>query len=85
MLREQMLKGKFSFEQPVHSGAYEVVIKMLGFNPAIQSVRVKDKPVSITARLTESVTTLNTVNITAKKNAISAWQTGSRYRIDAPV
>ncbi|HTH82971.1 MAG TPA: carboxypeptidase-like regulatory domain-containing protein [Mucilaginibacter sp.] len=57
-------KGQF-FLNAISSGSYEIVIKMLGFDTFIQSISVNNKPVNISAVLTESNTMLNTVNVTA--------------------
>ncbi|MDB4926690.1 carboxypeptidase-like regulatory domain-containing protein [Mucilaginibacter sp.] len=64
-------EGKFSFSN-IQAGSYEIVIKMLGFNPAIQNITIKDKPIRLSVTLTESNITLNTINITANRNTTSA-------------
>jgi len=51
-------EGKFSFDK-IRPGTYEVVVKMIGFEPDIQNVTIIDKPVSITA----NITSLKTVTI----------------------
>ncbi|HTK20162.1 MAG TPA: carboxypeptidase-like regulatory domain-containing protein [Mucilaginibacter sp.] len=63
-------EGKFSFDG-LQPGSYEVAIKMLGFEPFIQDVTIHDKSINLLAKLTESVTALNTVNITATRNKLS--------------
>jgi hypothetical protein len=62
--------GEFSFDD-IQPGSYEVVIKMLGFNPAVLSVDVQTRPVKIIAVLTESVTALNEGNVSVAKKIIS--------------
>ncbi|MDB5118019.1 MAG: hypothetical protein JWQ79_3511 [Mucilaginibacter sp.] len=57
-------EGKFVFHIASQSD-YELVIKMLGFEPYIQNIAIHDKPVNISVRLKESNTILNTVNINA--------------------
>jgi len=54
--------GKFSFGN-ITPGTYEVVVKMLGFEPDIQSVTVRDKPISLIVTLKESITALKAVTI----------------------
>ncbi len=54
--------GKFSFNN-ITPGTYEVVVKLLGFEPDIQSVTIREKSANLTARLKESVTALKGVNI----------------------
>ena len=51
-------EGKFSFDK-IKPGTYEVVVKMVGFEPDIQNVTIIDKPVIITA----NITSLKTVTI----------------------
>ena len=63
--------GKFTFDG-ILPGSYEIVVKMLGFNPFIQSIIINDKAVNISAVLTESNTTLRTVNITAPSKFLRA-------------
>jgi hypothetical protein len=62
--------GKFSFAN-LPPGTYEVVIKLLGFLPYVQSVTVNSTTANITAKLKESITTLNTVTISASRDRIS--------------
>jgi hypothetical protein len=54
--------GRFSFNK-ISPGNYEVVIKMIGFDPVIQSVTVNQRSINIIARLTESITQLKAVTI----------------------
>jgi len=57
-------EGKFSFGN-VRPGTYEVVVKMVGFDPGIQSVTVRNKPMNLTVTLKESITALKAVTISA--------------------
>jgi len=54
--------GKFILSN-MQPGTYEVVVKMLGFEPSIQNVIINEKPVNITIRLKESITALKAVTI----------------------
>jgi hypothetical protein len=55
-------EGKFSFDK-IRPGTYEVVAKMIGFEPDIQSVTISDRSITITAKLKEAITGLKTVTI----------------------
>jgi hypothetical protein len=72
--------GKFILNA-LTPGNYELVIKMLGFNPYIQNVAANSKSVKITARLTQSVTALNTVTINAlpdpRRGVYLSWFIGN--------
>jgi len=57
-------EGKFIFGN-VRPGTYEVVVKMVGFEPGIQSVTVRNKPINLTVTLKESITALRAVTISA--------------------
>jgi hypothetical protein len=64
-------EGKFNFDN-IQPGTYEVVIKLLGFLPYVQSITINNAAANITAKLKESITTLNTVTISASRDRISA-------------
>ena len=58
-------EGKFSFNN-IQPGTYEATFKMLGFDPVMQAVTVRDKSVDMMIRLKETNVILNTVTIKAK-------------------
>ncbi|MDB5114905.1 MAG: hypothetical protein JWQ79_397, partial [Mucilaginibacter sp.] len=62
--------GKFSFVN-LPPGTYEVVIKLLGFLPSVNNITLNNTIANISARLKESITTLNTVTISASRDRIS--------------
>lgn len=57
-------EGSFTFNN-IAPGTYEVVVKFLGYSPAVKSVTVTDKPAAVVFKLSESNTILNTVTINA--------------------
>jgi hypothetical protein len=57
--------GRFCFDQ-LQAGTYELVVKMVGYNPYANNITVQKQSVNITIRLTESVTALNEVVIKDK-------------------
>src|SRR5471030_3092203 len=58
--------GKFILNG-ISPGAYELNVKMLGFEPDIRVIKVNDRSVTINARLKESNITLNAVSINGGK------------------
>ncbi len=58
--------GKFILNG-ISPGSYEFNVKMLGFEPNIQIIKVYDKPVNLFVRLKESNITLNEVSINGGK------------------
>jgi len=60
-------EGKFSFNN-LTPGTYEVVVKLLGFEPDIQSVTIRERSANLTARLKESITALKGVNISGGRD-----------------
>jgi hypothetical protein len=65
--------GHFNFEG-IKPGIYEVAVKMMGFNPAIQRVNLREQSAAISIKLSENITLLNTVNIKAKRDEITRTQ-----------
>src|ERR1700761_3504627 len=57
--------GEFSLDE-LQPGNYELVVKMVGFDPKIQNITVKDQSVNLTVKLSESNSTLNEVVIKSK-------------------
>jgi hypothetical protein len=49
-------------------GTYELVVKMLGFDPYIKSITIQNKAVNVPVELTESNTTLKEIVITGKRD-----------------
>lgn len=60
-------EGKFNFDN-IKPGTYELVFKMLGFTPGIQSITVQGKSVTINPRLTENSIALKAVTIKSSSN-----------------
>ncbi len=54
--------GKFSFNN-IQPGTYELAVKMLGFTPDVQDIKVKNNDINISVTLKQSSITLNTVVI----------------------
>jgi len=58
-------EGKFSFSS-LGSGTYQVVVKLIGFEPGVKDITVSNEPVNIAVVLKESNTILNSVTINSK-------------------
>jgi TonB-dependent SusC/RagA subfamily outer membrane receptor len=57
--------GEFNLDQ-LQPGNYELVVKMIGFDPRIQNVVISNQSVNLTVKLTESNSSLNEVVVKGK-------------------
>ncbi len=58
-------EGEFNLDG-LQSGTYELVVKMLGFNPFIKNINIQGQSVNVAVKLTPNIKTLNEVVINAK-------------------